>query len=417
MERNIIHLDLDAFFVAVECRRDSSLIGKPVLIGGSRRRGVVAACSYEARRYGIHSAMPMQRAIRLCPQAIVVRGDIDTYSRASHEVTQVIAGAAPLFEKASIDEFYIDASGMDRYFGAFRWAQQLRAKIIQATRLPISIGMSVNKLVSKVATGEFKPGAEVHIPAGTEADFFAPLPVERIPMIGKQMTERLNRLRIHTVGDLRNFSMPFLVNNFGKYGLSLYHKARAVDNTPVIPHHDQKSVSTECTFDHDLADSRRLKSMLIAMVEKTAFLLRKQEKLAACASVKIRYADFHTETRQVRIPYTASDHILLKVVHQLFDQAYNRRMKLRLIGVKLSDLVHGSYQIRLFDDTERDINLYQAIDVIKNRHGSDKLIRANTMDVNQRVRMHANLFKGTVDFLKPISSRGLTQPVRPNDEY
>ncbi len=415
MERNIIHLDLDAFFVAVECRRDSSLKGKPVLIGGSSRRGVVAACSYEARRYGVHSAMPMYRAMRLCPVATIIRGDIEAYSKASQEVTQIIADAAPLFEKASIDEFYIDASGMDRYFGAFRWATQLRARIMRETRLPISLGMSVNKLVSKVVTGEFKPNAEACIAAGTEEAFFAPLAVEKLPMVGKQMTAALQRLGLRTVRDLRAFPLPALINHFGKYGMSLWNKARAIDLSPVIPHREQKSISTECTFEHDISDPARIKAMLVAMVEKIAFTLRKQEKLAACVTAKIRYANFDTETKQVRIPYTASDHILLKVVQQLFDQAYNGKMKLRLIGVKLSDLVHGSYQIRLFDDTERDINLYQAIDHIKQRHGSEKIIRANTIGVNSRVRMHLNLFKGIVEM--PGQATDLTQPVTPDDEY
>ncbi len=398
MDRNIIHLDLDAFFVAVECRRDPSLVGKPVLIGGSSRRGVVSACSYEARRFGIHSAMPMYRALRLCPHATIVHGDVHAYSSASQEVTQIIADAAPLFEKASIDEFYIDATGLDRYFGAFKWATALRSRIIRQTRLPISIGMSVNKLVAKVATGEYKPNAEVHIPAGTEGDFLAPLAVEKLPMVGARMMTSLHALGVRTVANLRELPLASLVNHFGKHGVALWNRARGIDDSLVIPHREQKSISTECTFDFDSKDTRRLKAMLIAMVEKIAHGLRKHKKLTACVTVKIRYDDFETQTRQAHIPYTASDHILLRVAQQLFDQLYQKGRMIRLVGVRLSDLVYGSHQIHLFDDCARDINLYQAIDVIKQKHGSEKIIRANTMGVNKRVRMHLNMFRGTMDY-------------------
>src|SRR6478735_1705177 len=196
MERNIIHLDLDAFFVAVECRKEPKLKGRPLIVGGSSRRGVVAACSYEARRFGVHSAMPMYQALQLCPDAKVISGDMESYSKASHEVTEIIAEAAPSFEKASIDEFYIDASGMDKYFGAFQWATELRNTIIKKSGLTISLGMSVNKLVSKVATGEFKPNANQHIVAGTEKDFLAPLSVDKIPMIGKQTSSFLHDMGV-----------------------------------------------------------------------------------------------------------------------------------------------------------------------------------------------------------------------------
>src|SRR6187455_594091 len=182
MDKNIIHFDLDAFFVAVQCKKDKKLIGKPLIIGGRGRRGVVAACSYETRKFGVHSAMPMYLALQLCPDATVISGDMEAYSKESHVVTDIIAEAAPTFEKSSIDEFYIDASGMDRYFGAFKWAKELRKKIIDNSGLPISLGMSVNKLVSKVTTNEFKPNAERQIPAGCEGEFLAPLSIEKIPM-------------------------------------------------------------------------------------------------------------------------------------------------------------------------------------------------------------------------------------------
>jgi DNA polymerase-4 len=396
MDRNIIHLDLDAFFVAVECRKDTRLKGRPLIIGGSSRRGVVAACSYETRKFGVHSAMPMYLALQLCPDAKVISGDIEAYSQCSHEVTEIIAEAAPMFEKSSIDEFYIDASGMDRYFGAFKWAQELRKKIIEESQLPISLAMSVNKLVSKVATAEYKPNAEKHIFYGTEKDFLAPLAVEKIPMIGKQTASFLYDMGVRTVATLREMPINFLVSAFGKNGISLWNKANGIDDSVVVPYSEQKSISTECTFEEDTIDVKRLKSVLIAMVEKVAFTLRDQKKLASCVTVKIRYSNFDTETKQIHIPYTSSDHVLLRVVTELFHKLYNRRMLIRLVGVRLSSLVHGNHQITLFDDTAETINLYEAIDRIKHKHGVEKLIRATTLEVGRRVRMQVNMFKGNL---------------------
>ncbi|MCU0358044.1 MAG: DNA polymerase IV [Cyclobacteriaceae bacterium] len=396
MDRNIIHLDLDAFFVAVECKRDPRLLGKPLIIGGQSRRGVVAACSYEARRFGVHSAMPMYLAMQLCPDALVISGDMEAYSKHSHEVTDIIADSSPLFEKSSIDEFYIDASGMDKFVGAFTWACELRKKIIRESGLPISLGMSVNKLVSKVTTNEFKPNAEKQIPAGMEKDFLAPLAVEKIPMVGKQTSAFLYDMGVRTVATLREMPLKFLVSAFGKNGVALWNKARGIDESPVVPYSEQKSISTESTFEDDTIDVKRLKSILIAMVEKVAFQLREQKKLTSCVTVKIRYANFDTETKQVQIPYTASDHVLLRTVTQLFDKLYNRRMLIRLVGVRLSGLVHGSHQISLFDDTAEGIRLYEAIDTIKHKHGAEKLVRATTLGVGRRVRMEMNMFKGNL---------------------
>jgi DNA polymerase-4 len=387
---------LDAFFVAVECKKHKELKGKPLIIGGQSRRGVVAACSYEARRFGVHSAMPMYLAMQLCPDALVISGDMEAYSKNSHLVTEIIADSVPMFEKSSIDEFYIDASGMDKFFGAFKWAKELRKKIIDNSGLPISLGMSVNKLVSKVTTNEFKPNAEKQIPAGEEKDFLAPLAVEKIPMIGKQTSAFLYDMGVRTVATLREMPLKFLVSAFGKNGISLWNKAHGIDDSPVVPYSEQKSISTECTFENDTIDVKKLKSILIAMVEKVAFQLREQKKLTSCITVKIRYANFDTETKQIQIPYTSSDHVLLHTVTQLFDKLYNRRMLIRLVGVRLSGLVHGNHQISLFDDTAEGVRLYEAIDKIKHKHGSEKLVRATTIGVSRRVRMEMNMFKGNL---------------------
>ncbi|HRW98132.1 MAG TPA: DNA polymerase IV [Cyclobacteriaceae bacterium] len=392
--RSVIHFDLDAFFVGVECKLNPALEGRPLIIGGSSRRGVVAACSYEARKFGVHSAMPMYLALQLCPDAKVISGDMEAYSKHSHLVTEIIADSAPSFEKSSIDEFYVDATGMDKFFGAFKWAVGLRKRIKDNSGLTISMGMSVNKLVSKVATGEFKPNAEKHVPAGEERDFLAPLSVEKIPMIGKQTASFLYDMGVRKVATLREMPLKFLTSAFGKNGISLWNKAHGIDNTPVVPYSEQKSISTECTFDQDSIDVKGIKSILIAMVEKVAFNLREQQKLASCITVKIRYSNFDTETKQIHVPYTSSDHTILRTVMELFDRLYTRRMLIRLVGVRLSGLVHGNHQISLFDDTEESINLYEAIDRMKHKHGVEKLIRASTLNVNKRVRMEMNAFKG-----------------------
>jgi len=396
VDKNIIHFDLDAFFVAVEIKKSPKLKGLPLIVGGQSRRGVVAACSYEARRFGVHSAMPMYLALQLCPDAKVISGDMEAYSLNSHLVTEIIADKAPLFEKASVDEFYIDASGMDKFFGAFKWALELQNTIQKESGLPISLGMSVNKLVSKVATAECKPLAKKLILPGDEKDFLGPLAVEKLPMVGKQTSSFLYDMGVRTVETLRDMPLKFLLSAFGKNGQSLLNKANGIDESPVVPYSEQKSISTESTFEEDTIDVKRLKSILIAMVEKVAFQLRDQKKLVSCITVKIRYSNFDTETKQVHTPYTSSDHILLRVVQELFDKLYNRRLLIRLVGVRFSQLVQGNQQISLFDDTEEDINLYDAMDFIKHKHGTEKLIRATTLGVGRRVRMEMNMFKGKV---------------------
>jgi DNA polymerase IV len=385
-------MDLDAFFVSVECKLNPKLNGRPLIVGGHGRRGVVAACSYEARHFGVHS--PMYLALQLCPDATVISGDMEAYSQHSHLVTEVIADIAPTYEKASIDEFYIDASGMDKFFGAFKWAKELQKKIIINTGLPISMAMSSNKTVSKIATKEFKPKASQQIMVGNERDFLDPLPVERIPMLGKQTAMFLHDMGVRKVKTLREMPVKLLISAFGKNGMSLWNKAHGIDPTPVVPYSEQKSISTETTFEEDSIDVKKMKNILTAMVEKIAFTLREEKKLTSCITVKIRYSDFQTETKQVHVPYTSSDHVIMHTVTGLFDKLYKRRLLIRLIGVRLSNLVHGNHQIDLFNDTEEDISLYERMDHIKHRFGVDKLMRASTIDVGRRVKMNMNAFKG-----------------------
>lgn len=383
-DRAILHLDLDSFFVSVECLKNEKLRGLPLIIGGTSQRGVVASCSYEARQFGVHSAMPMKMALRLCPQAVVLRGDMDSYSKHSGVVTDIIAEEAPVYEKASIDEFYLDLTGMDKHFGCFKWSSELRQKVIKESGLPISFGLSVNKTVSKVGTGEAKPNGTKHIPYGSEKGFLAPLPVGKIPGVGEQTHKKLNFMGVRTIDTLSQVPVRLLEREFGKSGRTLWEKANAIDPTPIVPFHEQKSMSKERTFTEDTLDIRMMKHMLLDMTDKLSFELRASGKLASTITVKIRYADFNTYTKQKSIPYTANDRILGNHVIDLFDRLFERRQLIRLIGVKYSGLVQGSYQINLFDDTLEQIQLMQQMDRIRMRFGSDAIMRASAIEGKRR---------------------------------
>lgn len=382
--RTIVHMDLDSFFVSVERLYDSRLNGKPILIGGSGDRGVVASCSYEARKFGIHSAMPMRTARQLCPEALIIRGDFEKYSQKSHEITEIIREEVPLFEKSSIDEFYIDYTGMDRFFGCFKMAKELRQRVLKESGLPISLGLSENKTVSKVATGEAKPNNAKEVPRGTEKPFLAPLSVRKIPMIGEKTSLTLYNMGVKTVRTLQVMPAELLEATFGKNGLSIWEKANGIDRSPVTPYSEAKSISSENTFEQDTIDVKMLEANLIAMTEQLAGKLRQKQQLTACVSVKIRYSDFDTHTVQQRISYTSADHILIKTVKELFKKLYTRRLLIRLIGVRFSHLVHGSYQINLFEDTEEQIRLYQALDRLNGKYGDKTVCRAVGMQVGRR---------------------------------
>lgn len=288
--RNIVHMDLDSFFVSVSCLQHPELKNKPVLIGGSSDRGVVASCSYEARKYGIHSAMSMKLARRLCPEAVVLRGDYELYSKYSEMVTDIIRDGVPLYEKSSIDEFYIDLTGMDKFFGCYQWATELRKKITHETGLPISFGLSENKTVSKVATGEAKPNGQLKIDFGNEKTFLAPLRVEKIPMIGEKTAHLLHSMGVQKVLTLQQMPRELLQRVLGDNGISIWKKANGIDTSPVEPYNERKSISSEETFDSDTIDISFLKATLVSMTEKLAYQLRKEEKLTACIAVKLRYS-------------------------------------------------------------------------------------------------------------------------------
>ena len=392
MERSIVHMDLDTFFVSCERLLDSRLVGKPILIGGTSDRGVVASCSYEARKFGIHSAMPMRMAKQLCPEAIVLRGNSGIYSKYSNLVTDVIKDSVPLYEKTSVDEFYIDLTGMDKFFGCHKLATELRQRIIKETGLPISFGLSINKTVSKIATGEAKPNNQIQVLKGTEKPFLSPLSVRKIPMVGEVTYRNLCDLGIRRIKTIQEMPMEMMAKVFKKNGISIWKKANGIDNSPVIKYQERKSISTERTFDRDTIDVRKLDSIIMAITENLVFQLRRGNKLTGCIGFKIRYSDFQTYTVQKRIPYTSADHKIIPVVKELFKKLYQRRLLVRLIGIKFSHLVEGGFQIDLFDDEERVLSLYQAMDKMRERFGDRSVIRASGMEAKSISRW--NPFNG-----------------------
>jgi DNA polymerase-4 len=372
----IVHMDLDAFFVSVACLENSALRGKPVIIGGAGDRGVVSACSYEARAFGVHSAMPIKLARRLCPDALFVRGDHDRYSYYSNIVTEIIEESVPLYEKSSIDEFYLDLTGMDRFYGCYSWATALRQRITKETGLPISFGLSLNKTVSKVATGEAKPNGQLRVDQGTEKKFLAPLSISKIPMVGEKTYRLLRSMGVEQISTLQEMPVQLMERVLGDNGIVIWKKANGIDPSPVEPYTERKSISTEITFEQDTIDIHRLRNLIVGMTEKLAFQLRAEDKVTSCVTVKIRYSNFDTHTTQSRIPYTACDHTLIARAKELFDKLYNRRLLIRLIGVRFSHLVGGGYQINLFEDSEETIRLYQAMDKLRNRFGEGAVRRA-----------------------------------------
>ena len=379
MNKNILHLDLDTFFVSCERLIDSRLQKRPLLVGGTGDRGVVAACSYETRAFGVHSGMAMKVARCLCPEAIVIRGNSSIYTKQSHLVTSIIKEKVPIFEKASIDEFYADLSGMDKFFGSYKYASELRETIIKETGLPISFGLSANKIVSKVATGEAKPNNQLRIDSGYEKSFLAPLSIRKIPSVGNKTYQILRNLGVDKIQVVQDMPVEMLVSALGVNGRTIWKRANGIDNPPLIPFYERKSISTERTFNKDTIDVTKLRTTIFAMAESLAYQLRRGGKLSACISVKIRYSDFNTYTKQLKIPYTSADHVIIPKVLELFNSLYQRRLLIRLVGVKFSNLVTGNYQINLFDDTEDMLNLYNAMDKIRGRYGELSIQKAGAI--------------------------------------
>ena len=379
MNRSIVHIDLDAFFVSVECLKQPQLLGKPVIVGGSSDRGVVAACSYEARKFGVHSAMPARMARQLCPQAIFLRGDYEAYSQYSRAITELIDDRAPLVEKASIDEFYIDMTGMERFIGCYKWADQLKKDIKTNIGLNTTFALSTSKTVSKIAVGEAKPDGQIQIASGTEKAFLKPLHIQKMPMIGDKTALHLTRMGVQTVGTLAQIPLKVLMQVFGKNGKWMWERANGIDLSPVVPHTSQKSLSKESTFSADTIEVDFLRQELIAMVSHLAFELRKLGQVTGCITLKIRYADFDTHTQQMTIAFTAADHVLRQHALNLFNKLYSRRILVRLIGIRFTKLVAGGMQLNIFDKSNIVSPLYQAMDKIRTKHGMKSLMEASTL--------------------------------------
>ncbi|MBX2845397.1 MAG: DNA polymerase IV [Saprospiraceae bacterium] len=378
MKHFLLHMDLDSFFVSVERMKDPTLNGKPVIIGAVGRRGVVSSCSYEARQFGVHSAMAGFKAHALCPNGIFLRGDMESYAKYSRMVTQIIAEKAPLFEKASIDEFYVDLTGMDKYFGCYQWAQELRHTITRETGLPISFGLASNKTLAKMATNQAKPNGHLFVEHGQEIEFLNPLPIKEIPSLGKKTQEFLQLRKIHTVEELRGIGEAQLLEWFGKFGQGLWRKVNGKGSVTIQPYSERKSISKEHTFHVDLSDSNQLKSILFGMAEQLAHRLRLEGRMVTNLAIKMRTADFDTITRQTVIPPTFYEHELIPEITTFFEKIYHKK-PLRLVGLRLAGFVEkGSYQTNVFEDFSKNKKLYEGIDSVKDKFGKYSIQRASS---------------------------------------
>ena len=397
MSRAIVHMDLDTFFVSCVRLENAQLNGIPIIVGGGER-GVVASCSYEARYFGVRAAMPIRMAMVLCPQAKIIKGDMELFSKKSNEVTQIIEETAPLVEKSSIDEFYLDITGMDKFYGCYKWTNELINKITHETGLPISFALSVNKTVSKIGTGEGKPKGKLEIPQNNVQPFLNPLSIRKIPMLGEVTFNLLSRLGIRNIEKLAQTPSQVLQSMIGKNGIEIWKKANGIDNAPVEPYTERKSLSTEHTFTQDTIDIKNIQSLLMGMVEKLAFQARSEEWLVSTVAVKIRYANFDTESQQKKIAYNSCDHVLVKIALELFNKLYTRRMRIRLVGVTFSGLVRGTYQLNMFEDTEEMLALYQALDKLKKRYGFNAVGKVDAI-----LKYNPKLITDTTNFISSTS--------------
>lgn len=377
-------MDLDSFFVSVEVIKDPTLKGKPVIVGGTAERGIVASCSYEARKFGVRSAMSSMTAKKLCPDAIFIPGSYYDYADYSKRVTDIIADRVPVLEKASIDEFYIDLSGMDTFFGSFKLAKELRELIKNETGLPISFGLSTNKTVAKIATGEAKPDGFLFIEAGKEKEFLSKLHITKIPGVGDKTYPKLKAMGIEMVKDIQDFDIIKLQEEFGEMGIALWNKANGIDNNPVVPYTDRKSISSENTFEQDITDAEYLETYVISLVEQLSFKLRKENFLTSCVAIKMRYSNFETFMQQTSFNATSTDNILIPKTKELLHKMFDTKRAVRLIGVRFSNLMHGQQQIDMFNDTEENINLYKALDAINKKYGNKTVHRAKTINTGDR---------------------------------
>lgn len=391
MARKILHLDLDAFFCAVEELRSPTLVGKPFAVGGRPdERGVVASCSYAARRFGIHSAMPMGKALRLCPDLIVISARHGIYHQISESVMRHVRNLSPLVEQVSIDEAFLDATDLPE--SAEQLARRLQSDIQNELNLPCSIGVASNKLVAKIANDVGKaakrssgpPKAITVVPPGKEAEFLAPLPAEALWGVGPKTGARLAEIGIKTIGELAVWPESDLVSRFGKYGHDLARHARGIDDSPIITSREVKSISQETTFASDVRDENLLKQTLSEQTEQVGKRLRQEGLYCATVKIKIRWPDFTTITRQITLKEaTDQDQQILQAAQSLFDKAWRSGQAVRLLGVGASGLVLPVRQLSFWDSgqtahvnmpSEKEKRLQTAIDEIRVRFG-DKILQ------------------------------------------
>lgn len=346
---------MDAFFVSVERILDPSLEGKPVIVGGDPHgRGVVAACSYEARKFGLHSAMPIRNAFRLCPNGVYLNGHYKEYVRYSNLVKYLLEEKFPLVQQASVDEFYFDFTGCEKiYSHPETFAKKLQTEILHKFSLPCSMGISSNKGVSKIATDFKKPCGITFVQPGKEKEFLAPLAIERIPGVGKKTFPILRARGFRTIGDIANASPDYLAIALGKFGTDLWNRANGFGSDILSVEHERKSISKETTFNQDIVSKSEIETHLFNLIAKVSQLLRNENFQTSTVSIKLRYSDFSTVTRAKTLHEpTDDDKMIFETAAKLFRNAYTRRVGIRLIGVHLSSLEHSSMQEVLFDDED-----------------------------------------------------------------
>lgn len=350
--KTIFHLDLDAFFVSVERIIDPSLNGKPVIVGGDPHgRGVVAACSYEAREYGLHSAMPIRNAFRLCPHGIYLHGHFKEYERYSGAVKKILEKYAPLIEQASIDEFYMDFTGCTSMYGSlFEFGTKLQKEIWNELSLPCSIGIGSNKTIAKIGSDCLKPKGITYVIPGMEKEFLAPMPIEAMPGIGKVTQRSLNAKGFYTLGDIANTSEDYFSAAFGKYGTEIWRRANGEGTEYLSQSQERKSISKETTFGTDITDKREIESVIFDLTGKVGQSLRNRSWLVSTVGIKLRYSDFVTLTREKTIIPSDDDKVIYETAIKLFRNAYTRRVGVRLIGVHLTKFSEFSEQENLFEE-------------------------------------------------------------------
>jgi DNA polymerase-4 len=383
-QRTIMHVDLDAFFVSVEQVLNPELRGKPVVVGGKPdRRGVVAAASYEARAFGLHSGMPLVTAVRLCPHAIFIEGNYHRYSEASHKFMAILADFSPFLEPMGIDEAYLDVTGFESLHGTIhQMALKIKNRVKDELGIVASIGIASCKIVAKVASDHSKPDGLVEVPAGQEADFLAPLPIGKLPGIGKKTEQVLKGLGITTLGELAGMPLPAMKNRLGPFGEELQRLARGIDDRDVLPPAEAKSISRETTFSKDTSDREFLLATLRYLTERVGAELREYGKQALCVAIKVRYEDFTTITRQRTLNQpTDTDQTIFQTGAELLQAALTAdKRAVRLIGTGVSHLNEPARQLSLMEITDRRLEkLNRTIDHIRNKYGFTAIQTGRTL--------------------------------------